>query len=158
MTDKALDRDAWALHEAVSDLVRLYQFRDRTRICCYDITVTQCYAINVLVLHGPIQLNRLAAKLFLDKSTASRVVDSLEGSGYVRRAVDPDDGRALRLELTGSGRKLHARVEQDMVGEMKGLLADYTPDVRKATAQLVARLARAAAAGFACHSDGCGGD
>ena len=36
-----LHRDAEALQEAVADLVRIYQFRDRDRICCHDISVTQ---------------------------------------------------------------------------------------------------------------------
>src|SRR5262245_19696817 len=40
-----LQDDAEALHAAVSDLVRIYQLRDRNQICCYDISVTQCYAL-----------------------------------------------------------------------------------------------------------------
>lgn len=49
----AIDADAEALHTAVADLVRVYQFRDRDRICCHDISVTQCYALEALVEHGP---------------------------------------------------------------------------------------------------------
>jgi SAM-dependent methyltransferase len=33
------------LYAALSDLVRVYQFRDRDRICCHDISVTQQDAI-----------------------------------------------------------------------------------------------------------------
>src|SRR6476646_7457918 len=73
----ALDRDALALHEAVADLVRVYQFRDRDRICCHDVSVTQCYALETLVEHGPLRLSALAERLFLDKSTTSRVVSTL---------------------------------------------------------------------------------
>lgn len=47
-----LDRGAQAL-QAVVDLVRVYQFRDRDRICCHDISVTQCHALEALVEHGP---------------------------------------------------------------------------------------------------------
>ena len=50
----ALDRDARGLHEAVADLVRVYQFRDRDRICCHDVSVTQCYALETIVEHGPL--------------------------------------------------------------------------------------------------------
>jgi hypothetical protein len=31
-----LERDAAALRAAVAELVRVYQFRDRDRICCHD--------------------------------------------------------------------------------------------------------------------------
>jgi len=128
----------------MSELVRVYQFRDRKRICYYDLSVTQCYAISAVVAHGPMTLNGLAAELYLDKSTTSRVVDSLEEKGYVRRTVDPSDGRALRLEVTPKGRKLHSTIESDLANEMKRLLSDFDPDVRQATTRLVARLARKA--------------
>lgn len=106
--------------------------------------MTQCHAVSALVAHGPMALNGLAAELYLDKSTASRVVDSLERKGYVRRSADPDDGRALRLEVTGKGRDIHSRIENDLVEEMKKLLTDIDPDVRQATTRLVARLAKTA--------------
>lgn len=38
--DDQLMRDAEELHEALNQLVRVYQFRDRDRICCYDVSVT----------------------------------------------------------------------------------------------------------------------
>ena len=62
---------------AVADLVRVYQFRDRDRICCHDVSVTQCYALETMVEHGPLRLSALADRLFLDKSTTSRVVSTL---------------------------------------------------------------------------------
>ena len=71
---------------AVADLVRVYQFRDRDRICCHDISVTQCYALETLVEHGPLRLSALADRLFLDKSTTSRVVGTLVKKGYVEQA------------------------------------------------------------------------
>ncbi|NIM99962.1 MAG: MarR family transcriptional regulator [candidate division Zixibacteria bacterium] len=148
MKATALEKDAWELHKALSELVRVYQFRDRQRICYYDISVTQCYAISALVRKGSMTLNKLAAELYLDKSTASRVVDSLETKGYVRRSTDPKDGRALSLETTAKGRKLHSQIEGDLVAEMKKLAADIDPHIRLATARLIARLARAAAHRF----------
>jgi hypothetical protein len=47
-----LDRDTRDLYAALSDLVRLYQFRDRDTICCHDISVTQCYALQALARGG----------------------------------------------------------------------------------------------------------
>jgi DNA-binding MarR family transcriptional regulator len=93
-------------------------------------------------------LNRLAAELYLDKSTASRVADSLEEKGYLRRSIDPGDARALSLEVTKKGLELHCRIEQDLVDEMKKLLVDIDPDVRRSTVRLFARLARTAETRF----------
>jgi len=143
--DPELDGDARALHAAVGELVRVYQFRDRERICMHDVSVTQCYALAALVEQGPIGLSRLAAALYLDKSTASRVVDSLEAKGYVRRDPDPADGRALLLAPTRKGRGLHARIERELVERTRELAADFDPPVRRALVELIGRLARAAA-------------
>ena len=149
---------ARALHEALSELVRVYQFRDRDRICCHDVSVTQCYAIDALVRRGASTLNDLARELYLDKSTASRVVATLVRKGYVRRAAHPADGRAVVLSVTTSGRRVHDRIRGDLIAEARGLLEDFEPEVREASARLILRLARAAAAragvsaGQACGS------
>ena len=98
-------RDAEALHAAVSDLVRIYQFRDRDRICCYDISVTQCYALECLVEHGAMRSQALAERLMLDKSTTTRVVDALERKGYVARSTAPARclSRVTIATRTGTG-------------------------------------------------------
>lgn len=136
--------DAAELHAAVSDLLRVYQFRDRDRICCHDISVTQCYALEALVEGGPMRSAALAAALFLDKSTVSRVVDALERKGYVERAADPDDARAARLQPTRRGRALSAKIRDELVAQQAELLADLDPEARAAAAIVVRRLAGAA--------------
>lgn len=157
-----LERDAEALHSALNELVRVYQFRDRDRICCHDVSVTQCYAIEALVRRGPSGLNDLAADLYLEKSTASRVVATLERKGYVTRSPHPEDGRAIVLGVTAAGRRLHDRIRKDLVNEAKGLLQDFEPEVREGAARLILRLARAAAARSGvsgpscCSTDTCG--
>jgi DNA-binding MarR family transcriptional regulator len=140
-----LERDAAALHDALTELVRVYQFRDRDRICCHDISVTQCYALEALLRRGPSGLNDLAEELYLDKSTASRVVAALERKRYISRASHPEDGRAIVLSVTPAGRRLCARIRTELVGEAKGLLEDFEPEVRQGAARLILRLARAAA-------------
>jgi MarR family transcriptional regulator, 2-MHQ and catechol-resistance regulon repressor len=143
--DPALERDARALYGAMSDLMRVYQFRDRDRICCHDVSVSQCYALEALVRQGGMTLNDLAAHLYLDKSTASRVVDSLERKGYMTRIQHPSDRRAVLLEPTPAGRDLYHSIETDILAEERSLLAGFDPEIRRAMTSLIARLARAAA-------------
>ncbi len=146
--ETALDRDAADLQTAVADLVRVYQFRDRDRICCHDISVTQCYALETLVQHGPLRLSALADRLFLDKSTTSRVVATLVKKRYVEQGADAQDGRAIALSVTRKGRSLCARITDDLVGQQKQLLQDLDPDVRAGVVQVLRRLAQAADARF----------
>jgi MarR family 2-MHQ and catechol resistance regulon transcriptional repressor len=144
----ALDRDAVALHEAVANLVRVYQFRDRDRICCHDVSVTQCYALETIVEHGPMRLSTLADRLFLDKSTTSRVVSTLVRKGYVAQRADAEDGRATTLSATRQGQRLCARITDDLVDQQKLLLQDLDPEVRAGVVQVLRRLAQAADARF----------
>jgi MarR family 2-MHQ and catechol resistance regulon transcriptional repressor len=140
----ALRADSTALHEALADLVRAYQFRDRDRICCYDISVTQCYALEAMVREGPMRLNALADRLFLDKSTSSRVIAALVRKGYAERLADLQDARAISLRATARGRTLYQRIHVDMIEQQEQMVADLTPAARRAAIEVITRLARAA--------------
>jgi MarR family transcriptional regulator, 2-MHQ and catechol-resistance regulon repressor len=144
----ATSNDAHALHSAVSDLVRVYQFRDRDRICCYDVSVTQCYALETVVEHGPLRQGALADRLFLDKSTTSRVVATLLKKGYLEQTPDPADGRAVLLRATRSGRSLYTTITAELVEQQQQLLGDLAPDVRAGVITVLRRLAQAADARF----------
>ncbi|MEO7323559.1 MAG: MarR family transcriptional regulator [Dokdonella sp.] len=145
---RSLLADAEGLHSAVSDLVRIYQFRDRDKICCYDISVTQCYALETLVEKGPMRSQALAEVLMLDKSTTTRVVDALERKGYVERSPDAEDARALSLSVTRSGRALYEKINRELIAQQAELLADLDPDVRARVTDVIRRLARAAESRF----------
>jgi|HubBroStandDraft_3_1064219.scaffolds.fasta_scaffold27671_3 MarR family 2-MHQ and catechol resistance regulon transcriptional repressor len=148
-----LAADAASFYDALQELLRVAQFRDRERVCCYDISVSECYGLEVLDRRGPLMLNQLAAELRLDKSTASRVAAALEEKGYVRRGEDPADRRALRLRLTPGGEALHRRIRQDIEARHAELLADLEPEARRAVTGLLRRLA----AGLCCAGGtGCG--
>ena len=141
-------RDALALQAAIADLVRVYQFRDRDKICCYDVSVTQCYALETIVQHGPLRQQALADRLFLDKSTTSRVVGTLIKKGYVEQTADPVDGRALLLQATRRGKTLCSRITGELVDQQEQLLRDLTPDVRAGVIDVIRKLAAAADARF----------
>jgi DNA-binding MarR family transcriptional regulator len=147
--DATLQQDAHALHEALTQLLRVYQLRDRDNICCYDISVTQCHALETLASRGALRSQALAQALCLDKSTVTRVVDALVRKGYVERASDPDDARALALRITRSGRALYEKIDAALVAQQAELLRGLDHDVRIAATDIIRRLASAAAARFA---------
>ena len=85
----------------------------------------------------------LAAELCLDKSTASRVVATLQRKGYVGRVTHPGDGRAVLLDVTPAGRRLGDRIRADRVAERTVLLAAFSPEVREGITDVMRRLADA---------------
>jgi len=155
--DHSLQGDAEALHGALANLVRAYQFRDRDRICCHDVSVTQCYALEALITRGPMRLGALAERLFLDKSTASRVVDALVRKGYGERLGDASDGRALSLHATSHGRELFQRIHAELIREQEELIADLTPVARRAAITVITRLASTAERKFGLADGPCCG-
>jgi MarR family 2-MHQ and catechol resistance regulon transcriptional repressor len=139
--ERALDRDAEALYKAVTKLTKVVQFRDRDAICCRGVSVTQCYALEALVWHGPQSVNGLADFLLLDSSTVSRVVDTLARKGLVSREVNLEDRRAVILSATEEGRQICLQITEDMKAREKELIADLGPEQRNEMIRLVERLA-----------------
>jgi len=153
LLDPALVKDAERLSDSLEDLLRVVQFRDRDRACCYDVSVSQCYALERVVAADGLTVNDLAASLYLDKSTASRVANSLVDKGYLARARDPEDGRVVRLVPTPAGSALCRRIMADTATQYAEMLADFSPDVRAGIIRLVGRLGRS----FASRVEASGG-
>jgi DNA-binding MarR family transcriptional regulator len=140
----------------LSELVRVYQFRDREKTCYYDLSVTQCYALEAIVHQRGMRQKELTDFLFLNKSTASRTVDFLEANGYVRRDRDRDDGRAFRLIATRKGRALHDKIQKDLLERQRQLVADLPTETLRGAIVFMSRASRAAAKRFAdsaCAAD-----
>lgn len=153
--DPTLDWDARALHRTLEELIRLIQFRDRDRICCHDVSVSQCYALETLALAGPLRLHELAERLYLDKSTASRVIDGVVAKGYADRARHPDDGRAVLIGLTPNGRALYERIEADLLAEVRAVVQDLEPPVREAMTRALGQLVQSTRSRVEVGSGGC---
>jgi DNA-binding MarR family transcriptional regulator len=76
---------------------------------------------------APVRLSELAQELAVDVSTVSRQVQSLEQKGLVDRRPDPDDGRAVRLDLTRKGRAVLAKLQAAWQETVADVLVDWTP-------------------------------
>ena len=149
------DTVAQEVHKAINDLIRVYQFRDRDRICCYDVSVTQSHALDRLRRLGSLTLNELAAAMYIEKSTASRLVDGLIARGYVTRRRHPDDGRTILVSLTRPGERLAVRIEEDMVRMEARILADFSEAERETIARALRALADAAASRVDVENGSC---
>ncbi len=152
---QSLERDAAALQRVLSDLIRVYQFRDRDVVCCYDISTGQCHGLERLANRGPLTLNEFAASLYLEKSSASRLADGLERKGYIERKPRADDARYVQLELTKRGRTLHDRIDRDLIEERAQVLADLNAEERRLVIESIARLCDAACAGVSTEAGCC---
>jgi MarR family 2-MHQ and catechol resistance regulon transcriptional repressor len=133
-----------SVYDALEDLLRAFESRDRERPCYAGISIAECKGLQCVRRSGPMTVNELAGALRLDKSTASRIAKSLESKGYVKRRTDPGDRRALRLAATASGRALERRIRRTIIQRQRAALASLPPEVRRALPGALRRLAAAA--------------
>ena len=80
----------------------------------------------------------LADGLRLSHSRAVRVVDRLEDDGLARRWPNPDDRRAVRLELTAAGRRAADRVMSARAAALEQALSGLTGEQRALLGELAA--------------------
>jgi DNA-binding MarR family transcriptional regulator len=83
--------------------------------------------LNRLGWTGPVGVKALAQAMGIDSSTVTRQVAPLVDGGLVERVPNPDDGRAVLLELSDLGR---ARLEEVRLSrqELMRMLMDGWPE------------------------------
>ena len=67
----------------------------------------------------------LTASTVRDRTTVTRLLDSMVGKGLVRREIDPDDRRGVLIWLTPAGEAL----KNQLIPVAQGLLADATKGI-----------------------------
>jgi DNA-binding MarR family transcriptional regulator len=82
-------------------------------------------ALAMVSKRGPLRLAELAQLEGVSAPGATRIVSELEARGLVGRSVDPDDGRAFRIQVTAAGtdailraRAARAKVVAELLGEL----------------------------------------
>ena len=138
-----LSEQADQLHRAVTALVKKYQFRDRNDICCYGISVSQCYTLEVLREHGALSMQALADQLQLAVSTVTRLVDQLVDKRFVERQSNPRDRRICQVQLTAEGRRLLHTIRKELVAREHAILQRIPAASRDHVIWAIAELSQA---------------
>lgn len=123
--------DGKKIYQALSDLARRYQFRNRDEVCCYGLTVSQCYALQSLFDEGEMSSSALSARLGLDLSTTTRLLDQLSRKKLILRARSSEDARVRNIRLTDAGSRLISRIENDFGTMLAQALDEFDPKVIK---------------------------
>lgn len=68
-------------------------------------TYQQYNVLRIIHTQGPVGQAEIARRLMVSAPVVTRLVSGLVDLGLVERTQDPEDRRAVRLVLTGSGRR-----------------------------------------------------
>ncbi|MGH8111096.1 MAG: MarR family winged helix-turn-helix transcriptional regulator [Rhodanobacteraceae bacterium] len=105
-----------------------------------DLNFSQFLALKRLGEDGPMAPSELARSLNYNPGALTRLLDKLEQAGYLERAPDPADRRALRLELTATGRAVNARMIACGNAAAESAFGDFTAAERRQLHGLLARV------------------
>ena len=87
-----------------------------------------------------IDQNGLAARMGMDRSHASLLVEKLVARGLLNRQINPDNRRAHILSLTPAGEKLHAQTRLRFVAGQQEILSVLRPAERELLLDLLVRV------------------
>jgi|InofroStandDraft_1065614.scaffolds.fasta_scaffold00202_71 DNA-binding MarR family transcriptional regulator len=95
-----------------------YQFEQTAKYCRFlgvqvfqklnmSISPDEFYALDVIMMHDNICQRELAKLILKDRPNTGRILDSLEGKGYIERFADTKNNRLVRrMRITDTGRKV----------------------------------------------------
>ena len=96
-----------------------------------DLTITQLRALSVLQ-RGNVRVSELGEALGIGLAAASTLADRMAQRRFIVRRRDPDDGRAVHLQLSARGRTLIEQLERGRTEHFGKLIARMTPTEREA--------------------------
>jgi DNA-binding MarR family transcriptional regulator len=111
----------------------------------YGVTGPQRLVIRVVNAHPGLSAGDLARTLHVHPSTLTGILQRLETRGLLRRAVDPDDARRVRLMLTGKGQRLTVPAIGSVESAMKRALAKWSDTERENARRALSAIAEALA-------------
>ena len=95
----------------------------------YHLGVSASQARVLAILHfskDPIKPSLVATLLFQETQSITGILHRIESRGWVRRLPDPNDRRAVGLELTDSGREITeevVKISEELYSDMFGVLS-----------------------------------
>lgn len=105
--DQALDfRAMWAISNLFRSAAAVRRHMEAKVLATDRVTWTSFVGLWVLWVWGELGANAFADAVGISRPTATGVLRTLEGRGWVTRRADPTDGRSVLVSLTLEGRAM----------------------------------------------------
>lgn len=138
----SLVRDARLLQETLGALTRILQALDRQRAVRFGLSPTHWQALLALQQTGPLTVTGLGDRLFLEKSTASRLAKGLLEDGLVRRRSPRSDDRKVILQVTEYGMQRSRKILNELSEQYIEVLSALDPEVGRFLPAALAQLTK----------------
>jgi DNA-binding MarR family transcriptional regulator len=101
------------------------------RLARHDVSVPQWVVLRVLFDHDSLPLKDIVARVEVDQGSLSRMVDRLMARGWVQRAADAGDRRAVAISLTREGRSLVPKLAAEADRNEEAFFSELSEPERK---------------------------
>src|ERR1700734_4131043 len=105
-----------------------------------QLTVVQWTALKLVRDGVATTAGELARSVGIATGATTRLIDSLEAIGYIKRDLSSSDRRVVRLVLTKSGEAKHAERVPIMVASWNEILADFKKQEAEQLIRLLTKL------------------
>jgi len=123
-----------ALRKAGRAVTRLYD----DRLAAHGMTITQFAILRNLARDGELQLNRLAEKMGMDRTSLYRTIAPVERNGWITITAGPGRARIARLSDAGGNAMVDAEV--DWIAAQQHILGGISPEQWQALQDTLGRL------------------
>lgn len=130
-----MSEDADRLRHAVARLARLLRQQDDG-----DLGPTATAALSTVRARGPITLGELAMSEHVSPPTMTKVIEKLEGRGFVSRDVDAQDRRITRVSSTYEGNRHLEVTRAARTAWLAERLGELDPAIRSGLGDAIAVL------------------
>lgn len=110
------------LRLTVQNFIRLFGLLEQNVTPCgFDLSPSQVFALQELE-DKTLTIGELADLLFLERSTVSRLIDSLVKGGFVNRVLNEKNRREVLVSLTDKGQRSLQQVREQSIKYYQSIL------------------------------------
>ena len=124
----------------MTDVGRLLRTVFERRVRSLGLTRAQWVVIARVHRHPGLSQTEIADLLEIEKATAGRLIDRMEGKGWLERRADPNDRRINRLHLTQEAERLHALIWPIAESTVDAALRDLSTSECRTLSKLMRRV------------------
>ena len=103
------------ISEIMNDIRRVFQaVNDHSKKAERETGITgpQLWTIKIIGDLSEVRVSDLAKRMYLNPSTVVGILDRLESHGFVKRVRSNDDRRAVKVQLTDTGKEILIRAPE----------------------------------------------
>lgn len=109
-------------------------------LAAFDVGIESWRVLVLLAIEGSISAQKACGVIGMDKASMSRCFKSMHERGFIKLALDPQDGRARIATLTPAGRAIHDQIRDIAMERERAFMSVLTVAERKVLLDLLRRL------------------